>query len=437
MGKTLYMLSLGCNKNLVDSEVMLGRLRDYQIINDPQEADLIIVNTCGFIEAAKSESIGAILDMHEVRKSDSLLVVSGCLSERYKQELASSLPEVDIFTGVGDYNKIDELISQKKSTFSPNVYLANENDTRVITNSNYHAYIKLSEGCNQTCSFCAIPGFKGKLKSRSINSIVTEVQNLLQLGFRDFSFISQDTSSYGRDFGNKRALIDLIEQIELLSGIKSAKILYLYPSTTTFELIDAIANSKVFETYYDMPIQHISDSMLKIMKRGFGAQKTKELLEYMRAKENSFVRSAVIVGHPGESQKDFNELKEFLEEFNFDRFSVFEYSNEEDTASYNMEQIEPEVIRDRADILGKIAKKSMQKSLEALISKEIEIVIDGVSDEHEFLLSARALNWAPEIDGEILVNDTADFKVNHGDFFKAKITEVAGVNALATLINRV
>ena len=436
MQKTLHLISLGCNKNLVDSEVMLGKLSSYKLTDSVDKADVIIVNTCGFIDAAKEESINTILEANYNRKENSLLVVSGCLSERYKEELIKELPEVDIFTGVGDYDRIDELISLKKSSFTPQVYLANENSPRVITGSKYHAYIKLSEGCNQRCSFCAIPGFKGKLKSRSIDSIIKEVKNLIEKGFRDFSFISQDTSSFGRDLGYNDALIDLIKEVEQLLGIKSARILYLYPSTTTFELIDTIANSKIFRTYYDMPIQHISNNMLKIMKRGFNKEKTIELLDYMRKKDGSFLRSAVIAGHPGESKEDFLELKEFLEEFEFDRFSVFEYSNEENTYAYKMEQIDKEIIRKRANILGKIAKESMRSSLNRLINKEIELVIDGVSSEHKYLLSARALDWAPEIDGEILVNDSSDFKVSHGDFFIAKVSEVVDVIPLATLIKR-
>jgi len=434
MSKKLHLVSLGCNKNLVDSEVMLGKLREYELTDDVADADVIIVNTCGFIEAAKVESIDTILQMHQERKKDSLLVVSGCLSERYKEELTKELSEVDIFTGVGDYERIDELISLKQSSFTPQVYLANESSPRVITGSKYHAYIKLSEGCNQQCSFCAIPSFKGKLKSRSIDSVIAEVQNLISQGFRDFSFISQDTSSYGRDLGNPNMLIDLIKQVELLPGIKSARILYLYPSTTTKELIDAIAESNIFATYYDMPIQHISDKMLKIMKRGFGKEKTIELLEYMKSKKDSFLRTAVIAGHPGESEQDFNELKDFIKDFGFDRVTVFEYSNEENTAAYNLEQIPKEIISQRATILGEIARDLMKKSNEALIGKEIELIIDGVSSEHEFLLSARPINWAPEIDGEVLINDSNDFKVEHGDYFIAKVTEVADVTPLATLL---
>ncbi len=435
--KKLHLVSLGCNKNLVDSEVMLGRLAEYELTNEVESADVIIVNTCGFIEAAKAESVNTILDMHENRKQDSLLVVSGCLSERYQEELAKEIPEVDIFTGVGDYARIDELISLKQSSFTPEVYLANENSPRVITGSKYHAYVKLSEGCNQSCSFCAIPSFKGKLKSRTIDSVVAEVQNLISQGFRDFSFISQDTSSFGRDLGNANALIDLITQIELLPGIKSARILYLYPSTTTFELIDAIANSSVFETYYDMPIQHITDHMLKVMKRGFGKSKTVDLLEHMRSKENSFLRTAVIAGHPQESEADFKELKEFLANFGFDRITVFEYSNEENTTAYNLEQIPQEIISQRATEIGEIAREAMIKSQEALIGKEIRVIIDGESNEHEFLLTARPTLWAPEIDGEVLINDSNDLAVEHGDYFIAKVTQVADVTPLATLIKKV
>jgi len=255
VSKNLHLISLGCTKNLVDSEVMLGRLKEYTLTDDAQGADVIIINTCGFIDAAKQESISTILEMHEVRKEDSILVVSGCLSERYREELAQELPEVDIFTGVGDYAIIDELIAKRENRFSRSVYLANENDERIITGSNYHAYIKISEGCNQVCSFCAIPSFKGKLHSRPLVSIIIEVQNLVKQGYYDFSFVSQDSSSYGRDRGYQEGLIDLIGAIEEVEGVKSARVLYLYPSTTSFALIDAIAASSIFQTYYDMPIQ--------------------------------------------------------------------------------------------------------------------------------------------------------------------------------------
>ena len=437
MSKKLHLVSLGCTKNLVDSEVMLGRLSSYELTDDATEADVIIVNTCGFIEAAKKESISTILNLHQQRREDSLLVMSGCLSERYKEELQKELPEIDIFTGVGDYERIDELIASKQSSFSPEVYLLNENAPRVITASNYHAYIKIAEGCNQTCSFCAIPSFKGKLKSRSIDSITKEVSNLTQKGYFDFTFISQDSSSYGRDLGLKDGLIDLIENIEMIPGVYSARILYLYPSTTTTNLIDRIAESNIFQTYYDMPIQHIDDKMLKIMKRGFGEQKTIELLNRMRAKENSFVRTSVIAGHPNESRESFERLVLFLEEFGFDRINVFAYSNEENTTAYDMPQLPQEIIEERTEILADIAKTAMLLSLEKMVGKNIEAVIDGESSEHEYLLSARPLMWAPEIDGEVLINDTNDLEVEVGGVYEVHITERAGEYLLGTLQKRV
>ena len=435
MPKKLHLVSLGCTKNLVDSEVMLGRLKEYEITDDNTQADVIIVNTCGFIDAAKEESINTLLNLHDERKENSILVMSGCLSERYKEELMKELPEIDIFTGVGDYEKIDALIAQKQSSFSPEVYLATENSGRVITGSRYHAYIKIAEGCNQQCSFCAIPSFKGKLHSRSLESIVKEVANLVKEGFYDFSFISQDSSSYGRDMGLKDGLRALIQAVEAIEGVKSARILYLYPSTTTFELIDDIADSKIFQTYYDMPIQHIDDRVLKTMKRGFGEKQTIALLEHMKSKPNAFIRTSVIAGHPGESQESFEKLCDFMEDFGFDRFNTFHYSNEESTTAFEMEQIPQETINERAEILGEIAEASTLRSLEKMVGKTVTLVIDGESDEHEFLLSARPLQWAVDIDGEILINDTNDLPVAYGKVYEAKVTELVGTQLLATLIS--
>ena len=433
--KKLHLVSLGCTKNLVDSEVMLGRLKEYEITDDNTQADVIIVNTCGFIDAAKEESINTVLNLHDERKENSILVMSGCLTERYREELQADMPEIDIFTGVGDYEKIDELIASKQSTFSPEVYLATETSGRVITGSNYHAYIKIAEGCNQSCSFCAIPSFKGKLHSRSLSSIVKEVEILVKDGYYDFSFISQDSSSYGRDMKMSDGLIELIKGVEAIEGVKSARILYLYPSTTTFTLIDAISDSTVFQTYYDMPIQHIEDSVLKTMKRGFGEKKTIELLEYMKSKPNAFLRTSLIAGHPGESEESFEKLCDFMKDFKFDRFNTFHYSNEETTSAYNLEQISQDIIDERANILGTIAEENTQESLENMVGKTVTLVIDGESDEHEYLLSARPLNWAVDIDGEILINDTSDLPIEYGKLYEAKITELVGTQLLATLLS--
>ncbi len=335
--KTLHMVSLGCTKNLVDSEVMLGRLSEYQLTDDAQNADVIIVNTCGFIDSAKQESINTILNLHEDRKKESVLVMAGCLSERYKEDLQKELPEIDVFTGVGDYDKIDELVNEKRSNFTSEVFLASETNERVITGSSYHAYVKLSEGCNQACSFCAIPSFKGKLHSRTLESLVKEVKSLVAKGYVDFSFVSQDSSSFLRDLDIKNGLELLIEEVEKIEGIKTARILYLYPSTTTLSLIDKIADSKVFVNYFDMPLQHITPSMLKIMKRGKGIEQLTELMNHMKSKPNSFVRTTFIAGHPGETEEDFEALCNYVENFKFDRANVFSYSDEEGTTAATRE----------------------------------------------------------------------------------------------------
>jgi ribosomal protein S12 methylthiotransferase RimO len=437
MNKKLHLVSLGCTKNLVDSEVMLGRLKEYEITDDATQADVIIVNTCGFIESAKEESLSTTLGLHDIRKENSVLVMSGCLSERYKEELQADLGEVDIFTGVGDYDKIDEIVNEKKSQFSDKVFLADETLDRVVTGSNFHAYVKLSEGCNQTCAFCAIPHFKGKLNSRTLESIKKELENMVSNGYYDFSFVSQDSSSYLRDHGINDGLEQLIDMVEQIDGVKSARILYLYPSTTTLNLIQKIADSKTFHSYYDMPLQHITPNMLKTMKRGKGSEKLKELMDTMRGVEGAFVRSTFIVGHPGESQKDFEDLCAYVEEFGFDRANVFSYSDEESTsASYMDNKIEQNIIDERAAILGEIIANSTNKSLQNDIGKTFEVVITGESEEHELLLSARKLMWEREIDGEIYINDNEfNLPIEYGKTYKVEITELAGDKLLGKILS--
>jgi len=431
----LHLISLGCNKNLVDSEIMLGRLQNYDITDDISDADVIIVNTCGFIKSAKEESIQTILEMHEARKNGSLLVVTGCLMQRYKDELIKELPEVDLFTGVADYDKIDEIILKKQNLFSPETYLQ-ANEERVITGSNYHAYIKISEGCNQKCSFCAIPTFKGKLKSRSLENIVNEVKNLVKKGYYDFSFLSQDSSSYMRDHGISDGLINLIDEIEKIEGVRSARILYLYPSTTSKELVSRIIASPIFHNYFDMPIQHISENMLKIMKRGSGAKKIKELLNLMRNAEKSFLRTGVIVGHPGESEEDFEELCEFLEEFKFDRISAFAYSKEEDTVSFEMEQIPAKIISKRLSKIEKITKKAINESLQKELGKQIYASLEGISSEGEMFYAAKKDIWDKDIDGEILINESDVKELEIGSLYLCEVSDVVDQKLVATIIKK-
>ena len=431
MGK-LHLVSLGCNKNLVDSEIMLGRLSNYEITSDVASADVIIVNTCGFINSAKEESIRAILDMHEARKKGSLLVVTGCLMQRYREELMKELPEVDLFTGVGDYDKIDEIILKKQNLFSPDTYLQ-ASEERVITGSNYHAYIKISEGCNQKCSFCAIPTFKGKLKSRALENIVDEVQKLVKKGYYDFSFLSQDSSSYMRDHAVSDGLISLIDAVEKIEGVKTARILYLYPSTTSNALVERIIVSPVFVNYFDMPIQHASDKMLKIMRRGSGAARIKELLNLMKSAPDAFLRTGVIVGHPGEGEAEFDELCAFLQEFKFDRVSAFAYSKEEDTLSYEMEQVPAKIISKRLSKIEKITRAAIEASFAQELGKKFIVSLEGESSEGEMFYAAKKALWDKDIDGEILINESDVEQLETGGRYWCEITQVAGGQALGKI----
>ena len=495
----LHLVSLGCNKNLVDSEIMLGRLQNYELTDEPASADVMIVNTCGFIASAKQESIRAILKLSEQKKSGALLVVTGCLMQRYKDELMRELPEVDIFSGVGDYDKIDEMILKKQNLFSPQTYLQSPalTSSRVITGSNYHAYVKISEGCNQKCSFCAIPSFKGRLKSRSIDDIEAEVRDLVARGFYDFSFIAQDSSSYGRDLrrgkkdgsnfkgsrdklnsaffrdgqnsdsssggagdkistqssrlscskgsGGESAddervheqdidLVALIKRIEKIRGVKVARVLYLYPTSTDERLIRTIVDSPVFANYFDMPIQHINDKMLSLMKRGASAARIKELLSLMRAAPNSFLRTGVIVGHPGEGEAEFDELCNFLQEFKFDRISAFAYSKEEDTASFAMPQIPARTISRRLNKIEKITREAIDNSMRALVGKKMPLIIEGASSEGEFFYGAKPLAWDKDIDGEILINESYVQNLKAGGLYECEITEFAGDRLLARVL---
>lgn len=433
----LYLQSLGCNKNLVDSEIMLGRLQNYELINEPTRADVLIINTCGFIKSAKEESINAILSLNESRKKGSLLVVTGCLMQRYKDELMKALPEVDLFTGVGDFERIDELILNKTNLFSNSVYLQGENTKRIITNSNTHAFVKIAEGCNQHCSFCAIPTFKGRLRSRELKSIVKEVQSLVAQGFFDFSFIAQDSSSYLLDRGQKDGLISLIDAIERVKGVKAARILYLYPTSVSFRLIERIVASKIFVNYFDMPLQHISDTMLHTMQRGANKARLVELLKAMKEADESFLRTGFIVGHPNESEAEFNELCEFIEGFDFDRISIFAYSKEEDTKAFAMPQIPRKTINSRLKRIEKIVDKKIEQSFAREVGQVRKVVCTGESSEGEFFIAGKDLRWDRDIDGEILINESKCGALKQGKIYECEITQSVDKKLVATALRGV
>ena len=361
MKKSVNIITLGCSKNLVDSEFILKQLEanDYTVKYDSNDkTDVVILNTCGFINDAKEESIESILNYVDAKKAGLLekLYVIGCLSERYKEDLQRDIPEVDKYFGVNNYEEIVKGINAD--------YKKELVGERIITTPKHYAYLKISDGCDRTCSFCAIPAFKGKLNSRPLGSIEAEVKKLVSQGYFDFSFVSQDSSSYLKDFNIHNGLEQLIKKIEKIDGVKSARILYLYPSTTTKKLIQAICDSTLFHTYYDIPLQHITSNVLKIMKRGKGTDQLKELMQYMKNMPNSFIRSTFIVGHPGETIDDFNELCNYLKEYKFDRVNIFSYSDEDGTGAYNLkDKIDQNIIDHRAEVLGNIVTEITNQKL--------------------------------------------------------------------------
>ncbi|GHV05952.1 ribosomal protein S12 methylthiotransferase RimO [Campylobacterota bacterium] len=430
----LHLVSLGCTKNLVDSEIMLGRLKAYELTDDIAIADVIIVNTCGFIDAAKTESIETILSLHKGRKEGSILVMAGCLSQRYRDELRSELPEVDIFTGVGDYAAIDRLIAERSSQFSDHVFLQTEEE-RVVSGSSYHAYIKISEGCNQQCSFCAIPQFKGKLHSRTIESITKEITALTKKGYFDFTLIAQDSSSYGRDLAKLEGLSDLIGAIDKIEAVKIARICYLYPTTTSKKLIETIAKSRKFANYFDMPIQHASERMLKLMKRGLNAAATFDLVREMRNASGAYIRTAFIIGHPAETDEDFAEICRVIESGIFDRIALFAFSDEEQTAAYEMnDKVDPETIKNRLKIAQKLLAKMHKQKLKALVGKKLVAIIEGASSETEHLIAAKLLTFAPEIDPEIVINESIETTLKTGDLVEVEITQIAKDQIIARIV---
>jgi MiaB/RimO family radical SAM methylthiotransferase len=347
--------------------------------------------------------------------------------------LPEEIPEVDLWTGVGEFHIIDQLIEKGvKSYFTNRTFLIGREE-RTIFNSPYHAYIKLGEGCNQKCSFCAIPSFKGRLQSRPIPVILDEVNRLKERGYRDFTFISQDSSSYGRDWGERGKLEELIEELDKISDI-TGRILYLYPQTTTPTLIEKIANSPTLATYYDLPIQHISPKVLKLMGRGNGSAE-RHLLEIMERQPEGFIGTSIIVGHPGEGEREFEELKNFLSAFPFDRINIFQYSDEEGTKSSTLpEKVPPEVVEERIAQLEEIVHKKEVERKARWVGKVLEGYLEGETPDGLFY-SLRPTIFAPEIDGDILINEIETTRpLQIGARYRVKITQQAGRELLGTLI---
>jgi ribosomal protein S12 methylthiotransferase len=437
------LVSLGCPKNLVDAEVMLGYLSkdDYEVTTDERQADIIVVNTCSFIKEAKQESIDTILDLAD-RKHDAkcnLLIVTGCLPQRYQEELAKELPEVDIFIGTGDYPRIAEIIEEKRKTSEqlcytgdPN-FVYNDELPRLQSSPHYTAYLKIAEGCSNNCSYCVIPSLRGAMRSRPYATVLAEAKRLVEGGVKELNLIAQDITAYGKDLADKPTLEDLVKELAKLEGLKWIRLLYAYPDGVTDSLISLIKNEPKVCKYLDLPIQHISDPVLKRMKRRSGEQEIRTLIEKLRTEiPDIAIRTSLIVGFPGETTDDFKKLLQFVEETRFDRLGVFCYSREEGTPAAEMpEQVSERIKRERHKKLMRTQARVSFKHNRTLVDSEEEVLVEGYSEETELLLKGRSSRQAPDVDG--LVYITAG-NANVGDIVKLKITDSSDYDLIGEIV---
>lgn len=437
------MVSLGCPKNLVDAEVMLGCLAkdQYEITTDEHEADIIIVNTCSFIGDAKKESIDTILDLAD-RKQDGrckLLIVTGCLPQRYQEELAAELPEVDIFIGTADYPRIAGIIAEKRGVAEqlryisdPN-YIFDESLPRLKSSPAYTAYLKIAEGCSNCCSYCVIPSLRGALRSRPMDNLLMEARTLVSNGAREINLIAQDITAWGRDLPGSPTLEELIRELAKIAGLRWIRLLYAYPDGITDGLIEIIKNEPKVCKYLDIPIQHISDPILKRMNRRSTEPQIRELISRLRSEIPEIaLRTSIIVGFPGETDEDFRTLLHYVEETQFDRLGVFCYSREEGTPAAGMEdQVSERVKRDRYKKLMKVQARLSFKRNRRLIDTEEEVIVEGYSDETDLLLKGRSSRQAPDIDGQVYI--TAG-NANVGDIVRLRITDSSDYDLIGEIV---
>jgi len=413
----IEIITLGCSKNIVDSERLMKQFKINQIelVNTSNNADSIVINTCGFIESAKEESINTILKAIELKKAGKIkkVVVAGCLSERYKDELRKEIPEVDAYFGIEDY---DGIINEFGGNLKKELL-----GERLISTPKHYAYLKISEGCDNPCSFCAIPLIRGKYKSKPIEKLVAETELLAVRGVKEIIIIAQDTTDYGRDLYGKQMLSELLEKLSKIDQIKWIRLLYTYPSRFPENVMDLIAVKDNICNYIDLPLQHISDVVLKSMRRGISSKKTRELLYKLKNKiPNLTLRTTFIVGYPNETEKEFEELINFVKEFEFDRLGVFTYSAEEDTYAFSLNDIiAPEEKQRRKEILMEIQKGISLKKNNAFIGKKIEVLIDNIEGNYYIGRSERD---APEVDGEVLI-PAENNQIKIGNYYSVEIVD--------------
>jgi ribosomal protein S12 methylthiotransferase len=435
------MMTLGCPKNRVDSEVMLGTLkhRGYTLVQDPAEAQVIVVNTCAFIGPAKQESVDSILEMAEYKKAGACrtLVVTGCLSQRYGAELSQEMPEVDHFLGTSAYAQIGDLLAAEASprqVIPDPDYIHNASTPRENSMPSYTAYLKVSEGCDNACAFCIIPKLRGGQRSRPIADVVAEATRLADQGVQELNLVAQDLTAYGHDLPGKPKLHDLLKELVKVD-VKWIRLHYAYPRVFPDELIDVIATEPKIAKYLDMPVQHASDKLLMSMKRGRNSQFLTELLGKLRARVPGIVlRTSLIVGLPGETEEDFELLKEFVKTQRFERLGVFQYSDEENTAAYDMaNKVPQQTIERRWREVMAIQKRINREQNKKLVGQRLQVLVEGPSPETEHLLMGRHEGQAPEIDGQVYINDGLAYP---GEFVTVEVTEAHDYDLVAKVVAR-
>jgi ribosomal protein S12 methylthiotransferase len=438
--KRIHFISLGCPKNRVDTEVMVGVANSAgcDLAATPEEAEYIVVNTCGFIGPAKEESVDTILAMGRMKEEGNCekLVVAGCLSQRYPDELAKEMPEVDHFLGSSDMLKLGAVLAggaERMLVGNPADYVLRASDPRVLSQGRHSAYLKIAEGCNRTCSFCAIPMIRGKQRSRGIDDVVEEAARLASQGVLELNLVSQDTIAYGRDREEKPNLAGLVRRLGEVEGLRWIRLHYLYPETLTDELVELIASHPKVVKYVDMPLQHASDAMLRRMKRGHGGARLRRVVETVRNKIPGVTfRTAFIVGHPGESDEDFTELVDFVKWAEFDRVGVFRYSDEDGTGSETQDaKVKPKDSAARHRKLMAVQRPIARKRNRALIGTRVEVLVDGASEEHEFVLQGRHAGQAPDIDGVVYLSGA---EVSAGSMVMADISQSADYDLVGEVV---
>ncbi|HEU4522373.1 MAG TPA: 30S ribosomal protein S12 methylthiotransferase RimO [Thermoanaerobaculia bacterium] len=439
--KRVGMISLGCPKNLVDAEIMLGQLReesDVTITNDLDEADVVIVNTCGFIDAAKQESIDTILEVAG-RKGSGVerLIVTGCMVQKYRADLQESIPEIDAFVGLDHLEAITSAVSGEvdaapaKRKMSQRLY---EDLPRVLTQGTAHAYLKVSEGCSNPCTFCAIPQMRGKFRSRTVPSLVREAQALQQQGVKELCLVAQDTTRYGQDLGTD--LTQLVKTLLAETDFEWIRFLYAYPGSIDWSLFELMGREKRFVSYCDIPLQHVSANVLKTMRRPGSPAEYREMVTRMRELVPDLsLRTTFITGHPGEGPKDFGELYDFVEWAQFDQMGAFVYSPEEFTPASKMEEIPSRKTaeRRRAKLMELQQKISLARN-EARVGRTYDAIITGVCDETEHLLEGRLISQAPEIDGRLLINDGIDRLPSLPAFARVEVNDAHAYDLVAAVV---